>query len=123
MEKYDYLKAVTKDVKKAILNNYMYQPNEDEDKYEYIERICDDLTFEDSVTGNNRGWYTSNESEALKWVTDNLDLYAEMLESFGEDEGFLSFCEDMCRNDVKLRIYVLYMAIQNAVEELNLFKE
>ena len=111
MEKYDYLSAVTEDVKDYINDNVNFADYENADVLK--EKLQDELWTVDSVTGNGSGSYTFNAWQAEEKICHNSELIAEVEEEFGklkrdEPEGI----------DVAIRCYLLSQAIDAAVDEL-----
>lgn len=114
MEKYDYLSAVTEDVKEYIGENVNFADYIDAD--ELKRKLQDELWTADSVTGNGSGSYTFNTWVAEENLCHNLDLLEEANDEFGGDVDILSKGAEAC--DVTIRCYLLSQAIDNAVDEL-----
>lgn len=83
MERYDYLQAVTEDVKQYILDEVDASQYADREALE--EALNNDLWTADSVTGNASGSYYCNSWRAEEALSHNWDLLAEALEEFGQD--------------------------------------
>lgn len=114
MEKYDYLSAVTEDVKDYINDTVNFADYESaEDLKAYLQ---DALWTVDSVTGNGSGSYTFNAWTAEENLCHNLDLLQEATEEFGSDSDILAKGAEAC--DVTIRCYLLPQAIDAAVDEL-----
>lgn len=116
MEKYDYLSAVTADVKDYINDNVFLSDYENAD--ELKDKLQDELWAVDRVTGNGSGSYTFNAWEAEENICHNSELIAEVEEAWGilkrdAPEGI----------DVAIRCYLLSQAIDAAVDELWVDKE
>ncbi len=116
---YNYIEAMTEDVKEYINNEVNAQDYTDRDELEQF--LNDELWTVDSVTGNASGSYTFNRVQAQLYVLDDMDGLKEALEEFGIDsatvaEKFLS--EDWEWFDVTLRCYYLGQAISEALDEL-----
>ena len=96
MEKYDYLSAVTADVKDYINDNVNFADYEDAN--ELKDKLQDELWTVDGVTGNGSGSYTFSTWKAEEWGKLKRD----------DPEGI----------DVAIRCYLLPQAIDAAVNEL-----
>jgi hypothetical protein len=119
--KYDYLEAMTNDVMEFIKNEVNLQDYDNED--DFIEYLNDTLWTDDSVTGNGSGSYTFNRYKAKEYVVDNMELVAEMADEFGVDNKTLGEKfrdEDWEYFDVSIRCYLLYQAITEAIEKMNI---
>lgn len=115
---YNYLEAVTEDVKEYIRNNIDFADYDDMDELE--EQLNDELWTEDSVTGNGSGSYTFNSAKSFDYVTDNTDEIADLVDTFGTSyaeigEHFVNADWDWF--DVSLRCYHLGPAISAALED------
>lgn len=111
---YNYLEAVTEDVKEYIRNNIDFADYDDMDELE--EQLNDELWAEDSVTGNASGSYTFNSAKAEEYLAGNWDELADALEEFGEtDVDAFRKGAEWC--DVTLRCYYLGQAISAALED------
>lgn len=115
MERYDYLQAVTEDVKQYILDEVDASQYADREALE--EALNDDLWTADSVTGNASGSYYCNAWRAEKALSHNWDLLAEALEEFGED-GTDILKKGAEAMDVTIRCYLLGQAIGAALDDL-----
>lgn len=115
MTKYNYLEAVTADVKKYIKNEI--DVNDYESREELAEYLYDELFIDDSVTGNASGSYYCNAWLAEEALCHNLDLLQEALEEFGCDVTYLEKGAESC--DVTIRCYLLGQAIESALDELS----
>lgn len=114
MERYDYLEAVTNDVKEYI--NSKVEMSEYSDRDELEEYLNDHLFCNDSVTGNASGSYTFNSWKAEENLCHNLDLLGVALDEFGSDASALLESAESC--DVTIRCYLLGQAISAALDEL-----
>lgn len=115
MERYDYLEAVTEDVREYIreeINLEEWRGNKDG----LEEHLNETLWITDSVTGNASGSYTFNTWQAEEYLMHNLDLLAEACEEFCCDMDILKRGAEAC--DVTIRCYLLGQAIATALEEL-----
>ena len=121
MTNYNYLEAITDDVMEFIKNEVNLQDYDNED--DFIEYLNDTLWTDDSVTGNGSGSYTFNRYKAKEYVIDNMELVAEMADEFGVDNKTLGEKfrdEDWEYFDVSIRCYLLYQAITDAIEKMNI---
>lgn len=115
MEKYDYLEAVTNDVRYYISNEINFNYFEDLD--ELREHLNDVLWVNDSVTGNESGSYTFNAYEAEENLCHNWDLLEEVCNEFGLEIGYeIGRGPESC--DVTIRCYLLGQAIEKVLEEI-----
>lgn len=119
---YDYLEAVKDDVKEYIRNEVNVGDYSDRD--EMGERLYDTLFCEDSVTGNASGSYTFNSHKAKEYIEGDPEAYyyiRELVSEYGMDaetvaDKFLN--EEWEYWDVSIRCYLLYQAVDKALEEL-----
>lgn len=115
MERYDYLEAVTSDVKDYI--KYEVDMSDYSDRDKLSEYLNDHLWTVDSVTGNGSGSYTFNTWKAEEYLCHNLDLLGEALQEFGcGPEYMMKKGAESC--DVTIRCYLLGQAIEAALDEL-----
>ena len=117
-DRYDYLEAVTEDVKQYIKDEIdLAEWTGDRDGLE--QQLNDDLWINDSVTGNASGSYYCNTWRAEEALAHNLDLIAEVAAEFGCDptisDGYEHGAEWW---DVTIRCYYLRQAIAEALDEL-----
>ena len=125
MEKYDYRRAITDDVKDWIVNETDileegYMDGRDDDLYDWI---YDEIFDEDQVTGNSTYYYGTEEfcSECL---SGNFDLLYEAAHEFAIDDEINVMIKhyedkDLARYfDCTIRCYLLMDCIYKAVEEL-----
>lgn len=116
MERYDYLDAVTDDVREYIRNEVdLTEWKGNRDGLE--EKLNDDLWTEDSVTGNASGSYYFNAWKAEEALSHNWHLLAEALQEFGQD-GTDILEKGAEAMDVTIRCYLLGQAIAAALDEL-----
>ena len=115
MERYDYLEAVTTDVKEAILEHINDWDFNDREELEEIAK--DELWIDDAVTGNASGSYYCNSYSAEEALCHNWDLLEEAADEFEQDidELFRAGAETA---DVTIRCYLLGQAISAAIDEL-----
>ena len=119
---YDYLEAVKDDVKEYIENEVNVGDYSDRD--EMGEQLYDTLFCEDSVTGNASGSYTFNRYKAKEYIESDPEAYTYIREPVSEyginaetvADKFLN--EDWEYWDVSIRCYLLYQAVDKALEEL-----
>ncbi len=125
---YDYLEHLKADIREAIEVEY------DISKYrgrrgDFEDEINDQLWADDSVTGNASGSYTMHRNEAREYVTDNLALLADAIESFGIDYATLGekiVNEEWETLDIYIRLHLLPQAtyeVLNELEEQGAFEE
>ena len=118
MERYNYLEEMTVDIIDYIKDNYT---NEEiieklESRDEWAQELNDDLWTVDSVTGNASGSYFCNSWKAEEAIAHNLELLGEAMAEFFYDCNALQNGAEWC--DVTIRCYLLYRAIENALDEL-----
>lgn len=122
MMNYNYLEAMTEDVKEYLkndselsLDDLLYNRSDLE------EKLNEELFINDSVTGNASGSYTFNSYKAMEYVLDNMDLLEEMCGEFGVDNETIGkkFLEGAWEwMDVSIRCYLLGQAISEALDEV-----
>lgn len=111
MEKYNYMQAVTDDVKDYIADNGITVTA---DNRKEIEKQLNYLLWNnDSVTGKGSGSYTFCRLTAEEYLCHNLDLLGEAYAEFGSTPEYDS--PEAC--DVTIRCYLLGAAISAALEE------
>lgn len=116
---YNYLEAMTEDVKEYIRENINASNYFDRDELE--EALDNDLWTEDSVTGNASGSYTFSSYQAKEYVLDNIDLLSEMCSEFGTDNneiGSKFLNEEWEWMDVSIRCYLLGQAVIAALDDM-----
>lgn len=109
MERYDYLKAVTHDVKVWLYTHPEYLERDEEE-------IHDALWSTDSVTGNASGSYFCSAWSAEEALCHNFELLAEALTEFGCDISYLAKGAEAC--DVTIRCYLLSQVIPEAIAQV-----
>lgn len=114
MEKYDYLEAVTNDVRNYINNGIDYKDFDSLDGLR--EYLNDELWDCDAVTGNGSGSYTFSAYYAEENLCHNWDLLAEACNEFGCLEDAISQGPESC--DVTIRCYLLGQAIEKVLQEI-----
>lgn len=115
MEKYDYLEAVTNDVRDYISNEIDYKDFDSLD--DLREHLNDVLWVNDSVTGNGSGSYTCNAYAAEENLCHNWYLLEEVCDVFGLEIGY-EFRRGPESCDVTIRCYLLGQAIEAALQEI-----
>jgi hypothetical protein len=115
MTSYNYLEAVTEDVREYIreeINLEEWKGNADG----LAEHLNEALWITDSVTGNASGSYTFNTWKAEEYIAHNWDILAEALAEFCCECNPIEKGAEWC--DVTIRCYLLGQAIAEALEEL-----
>lgn len=123
MEKYNYERAMTKDIKEWILmNGILTQAKQEEwTKDELYDWLFDELWANDCITGNGYYGYASEE-KCEEYVAHNLTLYFEAAAEF---EDFPTYNTTWVHErpaqhmDATIRCYLLGASIDKAIEELN----
>lgn len=122
MTNYNYLEAMTEDIKDYIKNDAELDRNDLEYGRETLEeKLNEDLWTCDSVTGNASGSYFCNSYKSMECVIDNMDLLEEMCGEFGVDNETIGkkFLEGAWEwMDVSIRCYLLGQAIAQALDEI-----
>lgn len=118
MANYDYYKEVQWSVEDYIKENYTREQVKQalkENRFEFEEKLNDELWAADSVTGNGSGSFTFSTYEAEENLAHNWDLFGYACADFGTDEGeAVRHGAEWC--DVMLRCYVLGSAISSALD-------
>ena len=124
MEKYDYRRAITDDVKDWIVNDTDIMENgyisNDEEIYNWI---YDEVFNNDSITGNG-AYYYNTEEKCSEYLSDNFDLLYEAAHEFCIDDEInilINHYEDksLARYfDCTIRCYLLMDCILTAIKEL-----
>lgn len=113
---YNYLEAVTEDVREYI-NEEIILADWMNDRQGLEAFLNDELWVTDSVTGNVSGSYTFNTWQAEENLCHNMDLLAEACEEFGDDtSSIISKGAETC--DVTIRCYLLSQAIAKVLDEM-----
>jgi hypothetical protein len=117
---YNYLENVTADAAEYIRENYSAEEiaeNILNNRDRFVESLNDEMWTADSVTGNGSGSYTFSTYRAEENICHNLTLLSEALEEFGcGPEYMMKNGPEAC--DVTIRCYLLYRAIDRALDEL-----
>lgn len=126
MEKYDYRRAITDDIKDWIINETDIieegiKEDRDEDLYNWIyEEVFD----EDSITGNGP-YYYGTEDFCSECLSGNFDILYEAAHEFAIDDEVNILIKhyedkDLARYfDCTIRCYLVMECVYAAVEELN----
>lgn len=116
---YDYRENIKSDILDYIQENYTDKEIRAElsDRYEWEQRLYDDLWIVDSVTGNASGSYYCNRYRAADAIAHNWDLLNDALLEFGyTDCNPIEKGEEWC--DVTVRCYLLGECLAAALDEL-----
>lgn len=111
---YNYMEAMTKDIKEYIQNEVTLSDYSDRDELE--EYLNDTLWTEDSITGNASGNYFCNAYKAEECLCHNWDLLAEAVQEFGCTGNVLEKGAEWC--DVTIRCYLLGQAIAEVLDDM-----
>ena len=114
-EKYNYLEAVTEDVKSYIEGINLADFADREELEEYLN---DTLWDDDSVTGNASGSYYCNAWKAEEALCHNWDLLREALEAFGGEKELNPMDKGAEWCDVTIRCSLLNQAISEVLDEI-----
>ena len=117
MMNYNYLEAMTEDIKDYIRNDAELDANDLLYNRSYLEeKLHDDLWICDSVTGNASGSYYCNSWKAEESLAHNWDLLAEAIKEFGCEVDLLEKGAEWA--DVTIRCYLLGQAIGEVLDEM-----
>ena len=123
MEKYDYRRQMTDNIKDWILMNGVlpHAQKEEWSKDQLAEWLDDELWTHDCITGNGAYGF-AKEEKCQEYVGTNLGLYFEAAREF--DDWPTGLSSWTTRNpaqhmDATIRCYLLYDCIYQALEELN----
>ena len=125
MEKYDYRRVITDDVKDWIVNDSDIleegiEEGRDDDLYNWI---YDEVFDEDSITGNG-SYYYGTEEFCSKCLSGNFDILYKAAHEFAIDDEINVLIKhyenkDLARYfDCTIRCYLLMDCIYAAVDEL-----
>ena len=125
MDKYDYRRALTDDLKDWIVNNtdIMEEGVVEERDNELPNWIYDEVWGEDSITGNGYSYYASEE-KCSEYLADNYDILYDAAREFCLDDDINILInhyknKDLARYfDCTIRCYLLGECIDVALEEL-----
>lgn len=116
MKTYNYLEAITDDVREYI-NEEINRTDWTDNRDGLEEKLNDDLWIDDGVTGNASGSYTFNAYQAEENLCHNMELLEEACGEFGDDMGELvKKGAETC--DVTIRCYLLSRTIADVLDEL-----
>lgn len=121
MERYNYRKAIIKDIKDYIKDNPCdwADPSIIDDPFDYWYDV---LWAEDCVTGNGAYWY-AKEDECEEYLAHNIDLALEACEEYCVDMRALfeaAAIGNAARYiDCTIRCYLLGECLSQVLEELN----
>jgi hypothetical protein len=118
--RYDYLEAITEDVREYIRNNFTEEEITEKlkDRDDWEQELNDELWICDSVTGNASGSYYYNRWKAEEAIAHNWDLLADAITEFGGDTNILRQGAEVC--DVTIRCYLLGQAIDKVLDDIEL---
>ena len=112
MEKYDYRRAITDEVKDWIMNDSDIPEEGIKDEDAIYDWIYDEVFDNDSITGNGP-YYFDTEEKCSEYLSGNFDLLYEAMYDFGERDE-ISFIiqhyedKDLARYfDCMIRCYLL----------------
>lgn len=124
MEKYDYRRAITDDIKDWIVNDTdILEENDDKQNDELYNWIYDEIFDNDSITGNG-AYYYDLEDKCSEYLSGNFNLLYEAMREFGVDNEVKMIIkhyenQDLARYfDCSIRCYLLMDCIYQAMEEL-----
>lgn len=112
---YNYMEAMTEDIKEYIKNEITLSDYSDREELE--EYLNDTLWTEDSVTGNASGSYFCNTYKAEECLCHNWGLLEEATQDFGCTENALQKGAEWC--DVTIRCYLLGQAITEVLDNMD----
>lgn len=120
---YDYLENEKEDILNFLDENVDLERDFSDGKgLLYVdslrESLEDSLWIEDSVTGNASGSYTFDSEKAREYVEDNKDLLEEAYKELESDLGKDYINDNYEIMDITIRCYLLYQAIDAALEEV-----
>lgn len=124
MEKYDYRRAITDDIKDWIVNDTdILEENDDKQNDELYNWVYDEIFDNDNITGNGAYYYDS-EDKCSEYLSGNFNLLCEAMREFGIDNEVKMIIkhyenQDLARYfDCSIRCYLLMDCIYQAMEEL-----
>lgn len=124
MDKYDYRRAITDDIKDWIVNNTdLMEEGLNPEDTEIANWIYDEVFGEDSITGNGV-YYYDTEDKCSEYLSGNFNLLYPAMDEFGIDAEVKTLIkcyeqQDIARYfDCTIRCYLLGECIEKALEEL-----
>ena len=124
MDKYDYRRAITDDIKDWIVNDTdLIEEGLNPEDTEVANWIYDEVFGEDSITGNG-AYYYGTEEFCSECLSDNFDLLYEAAREYCIDDNINILIDhyrdkDLARYfDCTIRCYLLGECIEKALEEL-----
>ena len=122
MDKYDYRRAITDEIKDWIVNESDITADQLEDD-NIANWISEQVWDEGHVTGNG-AYYYDTEDKCSEYLSNNFDLLYEAVREFCIDDNVNSLIAHYEDNtlaryfDTTIRCYLLYECIEKALEEL-----
>lgn len=117
MKRYNYLEAVTNDVRDYVAEEITL--TDFEDANELRDYLNDTLWGNDSITGASSETYTFNYFDAEEYLCHNWDLAAEALAELGSPSmSTIDIFENPEYVDVTIRCHLLPRAIDDVISEL-----
>ena len=120
MEKYDYRKSITKEIKEWIIQNVIINQYDPENPTKLLDWLYDELWNKDCITGNG-GYGYASEDKCCEYVGTNLGLYFEAAEELEDliDTTWTTY-KPASHMDTTIRCYLLMECIELAIKELNI---
>lgn len=115
MTAYNYLEAVTEDVREHIGE---YERGEGEDADDYRGRLYDGMFIDDAITGNGSGSYTFSTAQAKEYVLGDFDAVMSAYREYDMDFGKDLEEENWEKLDVVARCYYLGEALDTVLDEM-----
>ena len=116
MERYDYRKAMKRDI-----YDYIREGIDLDDwrgkRCELEKALNDQLWIADSVTGNASGSYTFSTYRAEEYIAHNWDLLEEAMQEFCDDRNPIEKGAEWC--DVTIRCYLLGECVAAVLDDLS----
>ena len=124
MEKYDYFKAVSDDLLKALKYDDDYRHKDYQTFEDWVTMVTELAVRDDSVTGGDSGSYTCNSARAKEYVLNNFDIYFAACKYYNDYNPTIEeFEQDMEENDVIIRRYVLFQVCETVCKTYAASKE
>lgn len=121
MEKYDYKRVITNEIKDYIMNETDIPEESVTD--ETFDWLYDEVFDEDSITGNGFSYFDTEE-KCAEYLSSNIDLLYEAATQYNPDDHVMSLLahyeeKDLARYfDCTIRCYLLSDCITMAIDEL-----